>query len=96
MPLTPKERERIVEEEKLRFETRQGLMREQCGQHRPRRFLWWIAAIALAGALYCHFSCGGGSCRWGHGGMMEGKKCPYSMMEKDGGVEPGQPLPPKK
>ena len=103
MALTAKERERIIEEETLRFETRQNLLREQCGQHRGRRRRWWwLAALVLAVALYCHFECREEGCSWGHArcahaGMMEGKKCPYhGSMDQEGGVEPGQPIPPKK
>ncbi len=97
MALSPKERERIIEEEQLRFETRQTLMRESCAKHRSSRLLWWVAGAALIFAVYSHFACGGPSCAWsGH----EGKRCPYSQVAPDndaaGAVEPGQPLPPKK
>jgi hypothetical protein len=97
MALSPKERERIIEEEQLRFETRKTLMRESCAKHRPSRLLWWVAAAALIFAIYSHFACGGPSCAWsGH----EGRRCPYSgataVPDKDAGVEPGQPLPPQK
>jgi hypothetical protein len=97
MALSPKERERIIEEEQLRFETRQTLMREHCAKHRPSRCLWWVAVAALLVAAYCHFSCRGASCDWQRHGM-DGKRCPYSQMapgDKDAGVEPGQPLTPK-
>ena len=95
MALTPKERARIIEEEQLRYETRQQLHREQCAQKHPRRRLWWIVLIVLAVAAYCHFSCGEGSC-WHHGGMMGKHHCAMGEMPGPDGVEPGQPVPPKK
>ena len=98
MALTAKERERIIEEETLRFETRQNLHRAACGQHRSgRRWLWWIAAAVLAYAVWCHFACGDSmSCHHGFGmGGPAGKHCLYHGEDADAGVEPGQPLPKK-
>lgn len=94
MALSPKERERIIEEEQLRYETRQALHREHCAKNRPSRWLWWVAAIVLAALAYCHFACGSGSCAWGGHGM-KGKHCAYHGQMADDGVEPGQPLPKK-
>lgn len=67
MALTPKERAKIVEEETLRYETRQALHTEACAKHpRRRRWLWWLAALVLAYAAYSYFACGRGWCRsWG-------------------------------
>lgn len=97
MALTPKERERIVEEEKLRYETRQTLHRESCAKHKPSRKLWWIGAIVLGYLAYCHFVCGDVSCAWGkHGGMMNGKHCTMHEPMLEGAAEPGQPVPAKK
>ena len=99
MALTPKERERIIEEEQLRYETRQTLHREACAKHRPNRWLWRIAIVVLAIAAWCHFSCGDGpSCRHGFGMMGAGKHCLYHGEGAQDGVEPGQPIPqaPKK
>lgn len=63
MALSAKERERIVEEERLRFETRQALHAEACAKHPRRgRWLWWLAALALAYAAYSHIVCGRGWC----------------------------------
>jgi hypothetical protein len=94
MALTPKDREKIVEEETLRYETRQALHRAACAQHRPNRWLWWLAVAALGYVVYCWAFCGGMSCLH-HGGMM-GKHCAYSQMQGAEGMEPGQALPPKK
>jgi hypothetical protein len=104
MALTPKEREKIVEEETLRFETRNNLHMQACAKHPRRgRWLWVLGAVLLGWALYCHFMCGGASCFKGgpgckvghHGMMMEGKKCPHGGMMggAEDQVEPGQPLP---
>ncbi len=97
MALTTKERERIIEEEKLRYETRQTLHHEACAKHKPRRWLWWVVAALIAYAAYCHFFCGGASCHHGMGmGMGAGKHCVHPGMEGPDEVEPGQPLPGKK
>lgn len=95
MALTAKERENIIEEETLRFETRQNLHRAACGQHRRHRWFWWVGAVVIAVALWCHFSCGeGGSCHHGFGmGGPAGKHCLYHGDGATDGVEPGQPIP---
>jgi len=97
MALTPKEREKIIEEEQLRFETRQTLAREHCAKHRPNRWLWRLAFLALIAAVVCHFACGGGrACAWApHPGCMH-EGYGYGVPDKDAGAEPGQPLAPKK
>jgi hypothetical protein len=99
--LSPKERERIIEEEQLRFETRQALHREHCAKHRPSRRLWWLAVLALAYFAFRFLFCGGASCPmgYGHGGWMHGQeKCWHHGEWAEPGEkgEPGQPLPPKK
>lgn len=95
MALTPKEREKIIEEETLRYETRQALHEAACGRHRPNRWLWWLAAAGLAYFAYCHFVCGDSmSCHHGYGmGGPAGKHCLYHGQGADDGVEPGQPIP---
>jgi hypothetical protein len=81
MALSPKERERIIEEERLRFETRQALQAEACAKH-PRRGRWlWLAALVLLGyAVWTWMACGGRACghaglacRYGHFGSMKGQ-----------------------
>lgn len=102
MALSPKEREKIVEEERLRFETRQALHAEACAKHPRRgRWLWWAALILLGYAAWCWMACGGGfcghrgmSCRHGGYGMMDGhggKPCPHALPDGEDGVKPGQP-----
>jgi hypothetical protein len=69
MALSPKEREKIVEEERLRYETRQALHAEACAKHPRRgRWLWWLAAAFLAYAAYSYIACGRGWCSsWAKG-----------------------------
>jgi hypothetical protein len=89
--LSPKKRERILEEEQLRFEIRKTLEREHCAKNRPSRLLWWVAVAALVYAAFSFFACGGPSCSHGPA------HCPYQGGLQDGyTVAPGQPLPPKK
>jgi hypothetical protein len=91
MALSPKERERIIEEERLRFETKQALWAEQCARRpRHRRWLWLLAIAAVGYALWCHLACGGPyrACRYD--GMM-GRHCPYHGETTDPGA--GQPIP---
>jgi len=95
MALTPKERERIIEEERVRFEAKQALWAEHCAR-RPRRGRWlfWVAAAILAYALWAHHACAyGRGCHWGMG---PGYRCPYHgdmMPGGPDGVQPGQPIP---
>lgn len=106
MALTPKERDRIIEEETLRHEIRQSLHAKACAQHPRRgRWLWAAAAVALAWFAWCHYACGGRSCLMGgpgcrmHGGMMmEGKRCPAQgdMMGGPGRMAPPAEAPAKK
>ena len=100
MALSAKDRERIVEEEQLRFETRQTLAREHCAKCRPNRWLWWLAAAALAYVVFSFLVCGGKSCSMGghHDGWMQsGKFCHHGeMMDSQAAPEPDQALPPKK
>ena len=103
MALSAKERERIIEEEQLRYETRQTLHREACAKHRPNRWLWWLAVAAVAYVVYCFAFCGGARCPMGyHGSWMHGAKCSHQgdwkgeWKEEAEQGEPGQPVPPKK
>lgn len=100
MALSPKDREKIVEEEKLRYETRRTLDREYCAKHKSYRWLWWLVVAAIAYCAYCFMVCGGGSCMMGHGSGCEhgkAKHCQHGqMMDGEDDVDPGQPLPPKK
>jgi hypothetical protein len=74
MALSPKERENIVEEETLRFETRQNLHSARCSRGHGRRFgwLWLLAFFALGFAV--HGLCSR-ACPW-EGGMYSGH-CMY-------------------
>jgi hypothetical protein len=102
MALSAKERERIIEEEQLRFETRQSLAREHCGKHRPSRWLWWIAGIVILCAVFAHRHCGDGRCPMGYGHATcmhgNGQGWPQGEWKGDGAEkgEPAQPVPPKK
>ncbi|HTB22465.1 MAG TPA: hypothetical protein VK914_07145 [bacterium] len=98
MALSPKEREQIVEEETLRFETRQSLHAAKCSRGHGRRFswLWLLAFFALGYAV--HGLCGrgcpfdGGSCRW-RAGMLPGH-CLYGSAAPDGQDSAGVPASP--
>jgi hypothetical protein len=92
--LSPKERERIIEEETLRFETRRNLHKKACAE-RPVRWPWILLGLALVFGLWCHIFCGGSSCG---AGASFGKRCPYQSQSwaPDDGVAPGQPLKPEK
>jgi len=51
--LSPKEREKIVEEETLRFETRHNLQGNSCGRPCGRhRWLWFLAFFILGYAVH--------------------------------------------
>lgn len=105
MALTPKERERIIEEERVRFEAKQALWAEHCAKHPRRgRWLYALAAVVLAYAVWCHYACGGAgwrNCHHGYGMMgAPGKHCMHGGMH--GGMEEapdepaaGQPIPKK-
>ena len=72
MALSPKDQERIIEEEKLRFKVRQDLQAQTCASH-PRRGRWlWVLALAVLGlVLWHHARCFDRACSWaGRGGMM--------------------------
>jgi hypothetical protein len=89
MALSAKERERIIEEERLRFETKQALWAEHCARHpRRHRWLWALGAVLLVLAVWHHHACGGYGCY--RGGMME-HRCPYHGETTDPGA--GQPIP---
>ena len=78
MGLSPKEQDRIIEEEKLRFKVRQDLHAQACAQHPCRgRWLWVLALLVLAWVLWMHGRCcpfGAYSC---HGMGRAGVGCPY-------------------
>jgi hypothetical protein len=99
MALSEKEKQRIIEEEELRFETRKRLKSESgcsCGGHHGcchghRRGWFWtiLIVVALAFAVKCMIFCHGGMCRmdrgpWGPGCRMGGPQAP---------VEPGSEAP---
>ena len=92
MAISPKKRERILEEEQLRFEIRQTLHREHCAKNRPSRILWWVAVAAVAYVAFSFFNCGGASCSHSRA------HCLYQggSLEEGTTVAPGQPLAPKK
>jgi hypothetical protein len=95
--LTPKERERIIEEETLRYETRRNLMHQYCSS-RPRRWPWVLLGLALVWLLYSHIFCGGMGCGYGSSGCAghawgPRAHCPYEAQE-EGGAAPGQPVAP--
>ena len=95
MALSPKEREKIIEEETLRFETRMNLHKKACAE-RPVRWPWVLLGIAAVLLLYSRIFCGGQSCFGGHFGH-SGYTCHGMMLDNDdAAVKPGQPLPPKK
>jgi hypothetical protein len=94
MALTPKERERIIEEERVRFETKQALWAEHCAKHPRRgRWLFWVAALVLALALWHHHrACYYGG--YGHMGMGPGAHCMHPGWDGAQPQEPGaQPAP---
>lgn len=100
MALSPKEREKIIEEERLRYETRQALHAEACAKHPRRgRWFWWLGALILAYAAYSHLACGRGWCsHWGAGCKAGHHRmaCKHpGMMDAHPDVEPGQPIPKK-
>ncbi|HTA16784.1 MAG TPA: hypothetical protein VK786_03475 [bacterium] len=92
MALSPKERESIVEEETLRFETRQNLHSARCSRGHGRRFGWpWLLAFFILGYAV-HGLCGR-ACPW-EGGMLSGH-CMYSggMAPQDGQAAPSTGAP---
>jgi hypothetical protein len=93
--LSPKERERIIEEETLRYETRQNLCKKHCSG-RPVRWPWVILGIVLVYALWAHIFCPNGSCAYPGHFPMDGHKCAGMTWAPDNskGVEPGQPVKP--
>ncbi len=104
MALSPKDRERIIEEETLRYKTRQDLHAQACASH-PRRGRWlrWVAGAIFIYALWCWMACGAGMGGWGmHGwgghcasqGMSKGKACKHSMMESDDAEDEANPPAP--
>jgi hypothetical protein len=93
--LSAKERERIIEEETLRFETRRNLHKKSCAE-RPVRWPWIILGILLVYGLWSHIFHRSESCSMG---MMNFHHCPFqgsNWAPDDHGVAPGQPIPPEK
>jgi hypothetical protein len=92
MALSPKEKARIIEEEQLRFKVRQDLHAQACAQHPRRgRWLWAVALLVLAAALWMHGRCcsyGGFACHNGMGRMV----CPMhgGMMPPADGAAPDE------
>jgi hypothetical protein len=74
MSLSPNEREKFIEEERLRFESRQALHAEACAKHPRRgRWLWWVGVAVLAYGTWTFFACGPrGFCHYGHPGCVYG------------------------
>ncbi len=100
MALSPKDRERIIEEETLRYETRQNLCKKACND-RPLRWPWVVLGALLVYGLWCYVFCAPGSGSCGHHGKMgmkSGHKCSSMMWapEENKDVEPGQPVAPSK
>jgi hypothetical protein len=69
--LSPKERERIIEEETLRYETRRNLHKKACAE-RPVRWPWVLLGALLVYGLWAYIFCGGSNCHV----MRDGAKCP--------------------
>jgi hypothetical protein len=94
--LSPKDRERIIEEETLRYETRQNLCKKHCAE-RPVRWPWVLLGIALVYLLWAHIFCAGGSCPFG-GRMGAAHSCTAMSWAPDDakGVQPGQPVKPEQ
>jgi hypothetical protein len=82
--LTPKERENIIEEETLRYETRKNLCCPH-GSRKPWRWLWRLLGILLVVILFGRIFCGSRACD------MNRHHCAYGQEE---GTAPGQPVPP--
>ena len=95
MALSPKDRERIIEEETLRYETRQNLCKKSCAA-RPVRWPWVVLGALLVYALWAHIFCGGASCSYGGGMAAHHCTAPMWSPEANGGVQPGQPATPEK
>ena len=94
MALSPKERENIIEEETLRFETRRNLHKKACAA-RPVRWPWIVLGALLVYGLWSHIFCKGESCDW-HA-MRGGHKCAgMAWSPEEGGGAPGQPVAPEK
>lgn len=95
MALSPKDQERIIEEEKLRFKVRQDLHAQSCAQH-PRRGRWlWVLALVALGLVLWHHACRyDRGCPWaGRGGMMA-PGCMHGGMMMPPMDGQDQPLPP--
>jgi hypothetical protein len=105
MPLSPKEQERIIEEETLKFETRQNLHAKACASHPRRgRWLWYLVFFVLGFAFhgflgrFCPY--GESHCQWqgygmGHHCMMGQDMAPGGGDGKDSDNSDGSQQPKK-
>ena len=97
MALSPKDRERIIEEETLRYETRQNLCKKYCAERRVR-WPWVVLGAVLVYALWAHIFCGGERCDYRHMGMA-GHKCagmPWAPENEKGNAPVAPEAPAKK
>ncbi len=94
MSLTDKERQAIIEEEELRFQTRTRLAREQghgagCKGRAGRGWIWLGLIFLVLLAAHWFFSCGAfARCHDQAYGCQE-FRCPY-MQQQGGAMAPGQ------
>lgn len=100
MALSPKEREKIIEEETLKFETRKNLHAQSGGCHRGHgRWLWYLVFFVLgmaAHGLLRHCCSWGAGCHWDGAGMAPGHHCMMGQDMGPGGGESAPPLTPSQ
>ena len=99
MALSPKEKEQIIEEETLRFETRKNLSAQNCSQHCGRgrhRWLWYLVFFVLGMAMHglLRHCCPWGGCAWAGQGMPPGHHCMLGQGMEPGGDDKAPPLTP--
>ena len=107
MALNPKDRERIIEEETLRYETRRKLEMEHCGTkhgYGSHRWGFWKVLFTVL-IILCVVKCishGHGKGCWGHGSGYGYNGCYDQMQGGSEGPEINEPekdmkvLPKKK